>query len=522
MESIRSDKTMKVRKKSKKKIEFGDFQTPIELARQVCSLLSQQGLEPKSILEPTCGKGNFIVSAFEFFPYVSNIIGIDINPDYIRLAKSSLLNKITPITTSLQIMNKDFFNVNWNNILESLPDPLLVIGNTPWVTNAKLGRMGSYNLPEKSNFQNHRGIDAITGKSNFDISEYMLNKAIEWINNREATLAMLCKTSVARKVLHHAWRSKQYIKRSEIYHIDTSRYFNAAVDACLLVVAASRSNRSYLCQVYNNFKDTVPSSTLGYQQGCIVANIALFDQLKDIEGEERYKWRSGIKHDCAKVMEFRKENNKYRNGYGELVDLEDDYLYPMFKSSDIANGSGLQPTRWMIVPQRITGESTDQIRHFAPKTWQYLQKHAQLLDRRASSVYRNRPRFSIFGVGNYSFAHWKVAISGFYKQLDFTVLGPYEGKPVVLDDTCYFIACRTKKEAFFIAELLNSDIAKDFFSAFIFWDEKRPITVNILKKLDLLTLARKLGKEENLKEFLVQSPQNHDQQLLFSESVFRS
>jgi len=176
----------------------------------------------------------------------------------------------------------------------------------------------------------------------------------------------------------------------------------------------------------------------------------------------------------------------------------------------------------MLVPQRIIGEDTRQIRQLAPKTWQYLQRHAQLLDRRASSVYRNRPRFSVFGVGDYSFAHWKVAISGFYKKLDFKVVGPYGEKPVVLDDTCYFVACRTRKEAFFVAELLNSDIAKEFFSAFIFWDEKRPVTVEILKRLDLLALARELGIEKTLEQFLDQYPRNYDQPLLFSEGVISS
>jgi SAM-dependent methyltransferase len=513
------DKTMVVGKKTKKKTEFGDFQTPIELARQVCSILFQRGLEPISILEPTCGKGNFIVAAIEFFPHVHNIVGIDINSEHIKVARSCL-QKLAPTADSMRIINKNFFAMDWRYALESLPDPLLVIGNPPWITNAELGRIGSWNLPDKSNFQNHRGIDAITGKSNFDISEWMLNKAIEWINGRQATLAMLCKTAVARKVLHHAWKSRQCLKRAEIYHIETSKYFDAAVDACVLVVDASLSNENFDCQLYDSLKDAAPTAAFGYRQGRLVANIANFERWEHLEGEERYKWRSGIKHDSAKVMEFRKEINGYRNGCGELVDIEDDYLYPMFKSSDIANNYDLQPSRWMLVPQRIVGENTRQIRQLAPKTWQYLQRHAELLDRRASSVYRNRPRFSVFGVGNYSFAYWKVAISGFYKKLDFKVVGPYCEKPVVLDDTCYFVACRTGKEAFFIAELLNSDIAKDFFSVFIFWDEKRPITVDILKRLDLLALARELGMQETLKQFLDQYPRGLDQPLLFSESDF--
>jgi hypothetical protein len=512
---------MPVVKKSKKKAEYGDFQTPIDLARQVCSILFNCGLEPASIIEPTCGKGSFIMAAIELFPKVRNIIGIDINIEHVKVAISDIHN-VAHSAASIHIMNDDFFNVDWDLMLGALPDPLLLIGNPPWVTNAELGRIGSCNLPKKSNFQNHRGIDAITGKSNFDISEWMLNKAFEWINGREATLAMLCKTTVARKVLQHAWKNGQKLKRSEIYHIETSTYFGANVDACLLVAVTSMSNVNFDCQVYKNLKDSCPTVTFGYRQGHLVANTTLFNNWKHLEGKERYKWRSGIKHDCSKVMEFHKETNGYRNGCGELVDLENDYLYPMFKSSDIANSCYRQPTQWMLVPQRIVGENTRQIRQSAPKTWQYLQTHAQQLDRRASSVYRNRPRFSIFGVGDYSFAYWKVAISGFYKKLYFKVIGPYEEKPVVLDDTCYFVACKTKDEASLIAKLLNSDIAKDFFSAFIFWDEKRPITTHLLKRLDLLVLARELDMEDNIQMFLDQHSPNYEQPLLFSERSLSS
>lgn len=512
---------MAVRKKNTKKVEFGDFQTPIELARQICSLLSQDGLEPVSVLEPTCGRGSFLMAALEAFPNIRHIIGIDINNEYIKVACSTL-DKLAHTAESARIINEDFFGMDWDYVLKSLPDPLLVIGNPPWVTNAELGRIGSRNLPDKSNFQNRRGIDAITGKSNFDISEWMLNKAVEWLNGRQATLAMLCKTAVARKVLQHAWKSRQNLIRSEIYRIKTSKYFGAAADACLLVVSTSLSSGDFDCQVYDSLNVASPTVAFGYRQGRLVANIMCFERWKHLEGESRYKWRSGIKHDCAKIMEFCKEINGYRNGCGEVVDLEDDYLYPLFKSSDIANSYDLQPTRWMLVPQQIVGENTRQICQLAPKTWHYLQRHAHLLDRRASSVYRNRPRFSVFGVGNYSFAYWKVAISGFYKKLDFKVVGPYAEKPVVLDDTCYFVACQTRKEALFIAELLNSDIAKDFFSSFIFWDEKRPITVDILKRLDLLALARELGMEKILKEFLKQYPRKYDQPLLFPKSIFSS
>jgi len=306
-----------------------------------------------------------------------------------------------------------------------------------------------------------------------------------------------------------------------MYAVDASTYFGASVSGCLLVVCSSASVRNFDCSVYDSIEDhRGKAAVFGLREGRLVASIPNFERWKHLEGNERYRWRSGIKHDCAKVMEFRRENESYRNGLGDLVDLEDRYLFPLLKSSDIASSYNPCPSRWMLVTQQIIGENTDQIRHLAPKTWNYLRQYANLLTDRASSVYRNRPKFSIFGVGDYSFAPWKVAISGFYKNLAFSVVGPHAGKPVVFDDTCYFLACRTEQEAVFIANLLNSEIAGAFFSAYIFWDHKRPVTLDILRRLDLLRLSQELNVEEAMCDFLDQYPRKCDQPLLFSEGTW--
>ena len=85
-----------------------------------------------------------------------------------------------------------------------------------------------------------------------------------------------------------------------------------------------------------------------------------------------------------------------------------------------------------------------------------------------------------------------MAIAGFYKKLAFPVVGPQGARPVVFDDTCYFLGCESRGEAEGIAGLLNSEIAEGFYSAFVFWDSKRPITTRLLQKLDLLALAEEL------------------------------
>ena len=64
---------------------------------------------------------------------------------------------------------------------------------------------------------------------------------------------------------------------------------------------------------------------------------------------------------------------------------------------------------------------------------------------------------------------------------------------MVLDDTCYFVPCQTQAEAELLATMLNSEPAREFYSAFLFWDAKRPITVELLRRLDLQKLAVELG-----------------------------
>ncbi len=500
----------------KAKVEFGDFQTPAELANQCCTLLVESGFSPASILEPTCGRGNFLAAALTAFPKTASAIGLEINSAHIEAARQQVQN-FSPENQTV-IYQENFFHADWTKILHRLPDPLLVIGNPPWVTNSQLGVIEGANLPRKSNFQNLAGLDALTGKSNFDISEWMLLRTLEWINGRQAVLAVLCKTATARKILSYAWKQTFQIARANFYRIEAEKYFGAAVDACWLVIEMSPGSRSVECNDHSELNLGVAPRSFGLRDDRLIADLSAYEGWKGLRAEKPFAWRSGIKHDCAKLLELERVGAYFRNGLGEKVELELEHLYPMLKSSEVAADGEIVPRRWMLVTQRTIGEETRTIRHRAPKTWQYLLDHAEMLDNRASSIYKNRPRFSVFGVGAYSFTPWKVAVSGFYKKLSFRVIAPYQGKPVVLDDTCYFLACRDQAEAEAIAKLLNSEPARQFFSAFIFWDAKRPITVDLLRQIDLVALARHLGKDCGITELLMEL--RPDQEVIAQPSLF--
>lgn len=480
--------------KKRSKVEFGDFQTPLWLCQQVCQLLAERGVEPAAILEPTCGVGGFVQTAVSQFPQAQNIVGVDINPNYIETARWKLNGKV-------EFSVGDFFTFDWKALLEGLPEPLLIVGNPPWVTNSELAVLNSDNVPEKRNFQNRSGIAALTGASNFDISEWMLLRMVEWLQKRQGVLAMLCKTAVARKILTDIWQNP--LGKTAIYQIDAAVAFKVNVDACLFVYDNRQPDSTATCSVYDGLVTQNLVGEIGYGNGRLLANTHFYEQWQHLERQDDspYQWRSGIKHDCAKVMELQVVDEVYLNKLGETHWLEGTHLYPMLKSSDIATISRPVPSRWMLVTQQKVGEETRTIQLTAPSTWRYLQKYSVLLDKRKSSIYRNQPRFAIFGVGDYSFSPWKVAISGLYKQLHFAVIAPFMGKPVVLDDTCYFLACQCREEAELIAELLNSEVARQFYQSFVFWDAKRPITAKILQQLDLFALAQVLGQEEMLTDF---------------------
>ena len=111
--------------------EFGDFQTPSNLSLQIAGLLRNRGINPSTIIEPTCGTGSFIFSSLDIFPN-ADIIGMDINRDYIDMINKKLDQNER--NNKVDVKQADFFQINWKKQIDSLQKPILIIGNPPWIT----------------------------------------------------------------------------------------------------------------------------------------------------------------------------------------------------------------------------------------------------------------------------------------------------------------------------------------------------------------------------------------------------
>ena len=493
-----------------RKVEFGDFQTPSVLAQEIADFLRDIGETADVIVEPTCGRGSFVHAALAAFPGANIVYGFDINPAYVREAVGAV-NRDAACKVHIECRN--FFQVDWTEFFSRLGGRILVVGNPPWVTNSALGSLGSSNLPEKTNFQGRNGFAAKTGKANFDISEWMLIRLLDALHRRAGCVAMLCKTATARKLLRHAWLNRLNVGRASLHLIDAQKHFAASVDACLFIVHTGHLESAATASVYSDLSFDGRVATIGLAGKELVADIDEYLRLRDIDGVPYYTWRSGVKHDAAGIMEFRRDNGHFTNGRHEKCHLEATHLFPLLKSSDIANGRTM-PHRYVLVTQRKPSDDTGEMRKCAPQTWAYLTAHADALDRRRSIIYQKRPRFAVFGVGNYTFSPWKVAISGLYKNCRFQVVGEHHGKPIVLDDTCYFIPCSSEPEARFVCELLNSDICQRFLRSLVFFDAKRPITIDVLNRIDLSRVAEHVNRATEARRFLTDAAGFEDRQPL--------
>jgi hypothetical protein len=140
------------------------------------------------------------------------------------------------------------------------------------------------------------------------------------------------------------------------------------------------------------------------------------------------------------------------------------------------------------------GQETTYIKTEYPETYKYLKAHQANFNARKSSIYINKPMYSIFGIGDYSFKPFKVAISGLYKTFHFTLILPQDNKPVMLDDTCYLVGFDKVEFAVYSLILLNSTTAMNFLKSITFSDAKRTFTKDVLMRIDLLELAQSINR----------------------------
>ena len=208
--------------------EYGDFQTPSLLTNSICSYIVNGDISPDILIEPTFGKGSFIISALKYFPKLKSVYGIEIDESYYWQTKFAIIELFInePSTNKPRIFLylDNVFNFDLGIISKSIGNnSVLILGNPPWVTNSELGRLNSNNLPKKSNLKSLNGLDAITGKGNFDIAEYIILMMLDSFSKYNGYMAILIKNSIIRNLIYDLPRTNYTINNLTALSIDAKR-----------------------------------------------------------------------------------------------------------------------------------------------------------------------------------------------------------------------------------------------------------------------------------------------------------
>ncbi|MHA1372052.1 MAG: methyltransferase, partial [Promethearchaeota archaeon] len=305
------------------------------------------------------------------------------------------------------------------------------------------------------------------------------------------------------------------ITKACIIEFDAREKFGINTPAAIFVAETYRGptsgvNKQDRCKRFKFLGDKINFiGSFGWYANKFVSDISTYQPLEFIDGKSQLEWRQGLKHDLSKVLVLtRIKENTFMNGFGEQISIEEKHVYPFIKSSDLNKNNIIRTSRYhVIVPQKKVGQQLD-VDSSTPRLLSYLNSKIEHFKKRKSRVYKNKPVFSIFGIGNYSFKPYKVGVSGFYKDINFSLILPINNKPPMLDDTCYFLSFDDLESAAIVWVVLNTDEIKTFLKSIVFLDSKRPYTKEILMRIDLKTALERIILEKYL---------NHDDKLKLPE-----
>jgi hypothetical protein len=306
-------------------------------------------------------------------------------------------------------------------------------------------------------------------------------------------MAMLAKNSVIKNIMYDLPKTNYSISDIAALKFDAKAYFNASVKASLFRCRLGKETQQFTCKISHLDTSNSVEKEFGWIGNKFVSDIYLYKNNSIFDGICPLVWRQGVKHDCSKILELQKSGGNFTNGFSEQLEIEDDLIFGLVKSSDLQSPLIVEPRKYIIVTQKKVGEETSYIERTFPKLYKYLTENVRFFTERKSSIYKGKPQFSVFGVGDYSFKPYKVAISGLYKKPSFSLVLPFNDKPIMLDDTCYFLGFDDIVEALSVFAVLSSTFTMDLLRAITFTDAKRPYTKDILMRIDLLKIAGHLG-----------------------------
>jgi hypothetical protein len=159
----------------------------------------------------------------------------------------------------------------------------------------------------------------------------------------------------------------------------------------------------------------------------------------------------------------------------EVVEaVEPDLLYPLLRGRDVRRWKA-EPSACILMvqdPEKRRGYSEEWLQENYPRTYGYLKRFEEVLRKRAAfkryftrkdknnRIVETGPFYSMFNVGPYTFAPWKVVWLGFgATEMKAAVVGSVGGKSVMTNQAMHpFVSLDKEDEAHYLCACLNSSV----------------------------------------------------------------
>jgi len=394
----------------------------------------------------------------------------------------------------------------------------LIVGNPPWLRWTRLPEGYRETVKEYCKQYGLFSKDVWVGGIETDISTVVLYSACErWLADK-GTLAFLITRTVFKSESSEGFRNFRLLGEDKplgVYEVedmtDIKPFEGVTNKTSLILLKKGRkttyplkyvvwskkkpgkiSDKASLQEVMAKVKQEPIVAYPLYENGgpWLTVPAEELDTCKAMIGSSPYRGRKGVCADSngiywldnmqpqgKKSIRFTNNPGLGRNSQIPKVSdtIEKELVYPLARGRDIKPFCFDYSGMCIILPQKgMDGFPEEYMMQNYPHTLEYLMRfetNKGLLSKRSSyrrfSVRRNAPVYSMWNVGDYTFAPYKVAwseissglVSAVLSDIDHPVLGK---KLVIPDHKIYFAYMEDENEAYYLCACLNSDPVRAF------------------------------------------------------------
>lgn len=427
---------------------------------------------------------------------------------------------VSNLYESLLTLQRQGINGIWARIIKNAFAPLFnnefnyVAGNPPWVNWESLPenyRRDTFELWQEHKLFSYKGFEAILGKAKDDISILMLYVAMDKYLKKGGKLGFLITQSVFKTAGAGQGFRRFRLGNGEpiqVQHVDDMvnlQPFEGASNRTSVVILQKGRPTKYPMPSYLYWKKTVRGKSIAIDSSLddvlqmtarkafaaepvdgkdltspwLTGKPRAIKAVRKILGQSDYAAHAGVysggangvywvdiigKRPDGLVVVSNITKGAKREVESIQMAIEPDILYPLLRGRDVKRWHA-EPSAHTLVTHlpgmRLNAITENEIKTDYPKTYLYLKRFETVLRERAA--YRryfrsDAPFYSMFDVGDYTFAPYKVVWPNIASEIVSAVISTQETKSILPQHIVTLVACQSLAEAHYVCALMNSRV----------------------------------------------------------------